>query len=286
MKASTRPLAIAPDTAVDFQLHTTNSDGTWAPEQLIDYLVSEGFGLAAITDHDRLDTIAAVTEMAAQKGLPLLPALEITAAWKGQSTDLLCFGIDPANAALDEVVQTIARRQHENTRGVFENLRQKGITFPEEDALQAVLDAPSSSHLGRLSKLLKKHGHGDHHDVRWHLIREAGGEFSSIDVAPAVDAVHQAGGVCLIAHPGRGGNNLKYDLELLDEFRKTIPIDGIEAHYPQHSPEQTAAFVAYAEQHDLLTSSGSDSHGPDGHLPIKYRAELSRRLLERCGIEV
>ncbi|HTK09276.1 MAG TPA: PHP domain-containing protein, partial [Ktedonobacteraceae bacterium] len=64
------------------------------------------------------------------------------------------------------------------------------------------------------------------------------------------------------------------------------PLDGIEVYYPTHSPELVATYLAYAAQHNLLISAGSDSHGPPGRMPIKYRAELCRDLLERVGIAV
>jgi predicted metal-dependent phosphoesterase TrpH len=78
---------------------------------------------------------------------------------------------------------------------------------------------------------------------------------------------------------------MRYDVNLIDELRQEAPIDGFEAYYPDHTPEQTAMFLDYARKHHLLVSSGSDSHGPEKR-PIKYRAELSRDLLERVGIRV
>jgi phenolic acid decarboxylase len=72
MKPFTFPVVLAADATIDLQMHTTFSDGTWMPEQLIDYLVSEQFGLGAITDHDRVDTAAALQHLAAEKQLPLL----------------------------------------------------------------------------------------------------------------------------------------------------------------------------------------------------------------------
>jgi histidinol phosphatase-like PHP family hydrolase len=60
LNSFTTHLVLAQDAAIDLQLHTIYSDGTWTPEQLVDYLVSERFGLAAITDHDRVDTVASL----------------------------------------------------------------------------------------------------------------------------------------------------------------------------------------------------------------------------------
>jgi predicted metal-dependent phosphoesterase TrpH len=78
---------------------------------------------------------------------------------------------------------------------------------------------------------------------------------------------------------------MTYDVQLLDQFRQEVPIDGLEVYHPLHTPAQTAMYREYAQRHHLLTSAGSDSHGPDKP-PIKYRAELSRGLLERVGIQI
>src|SRR6188474_3052020 len=100
MPLSTAGLTLAPDAAIDLQLHTTYSDGTWTPEALIDHLMAGGFGLAAITDHDRTDHIAALQALAITKGLPLLVATEISTTWRGEMTDVLCFGFNPENSAM------------------------------------------------------------------------------------------------------------------------------------------------------------------------------------------
>ncbi len=95
----------------------------------------------------------------------------------------------------------------------------------------------------------------------------------------------RAGAVCLIAHPGCKDGFVTYNDQMLDKLRQDIPIDGLEVYQPKHSPEQTAMYLQYAQKHHLLISSGSDSHRP-GKPPVKYRAELSRSLLERIGIQV
>ena len=119
----------------------------------------------------------------------------------------------------------------------------------------------------------------------WTLIEAGGVKFATNPIAEVVDAVHISGGVCLIAHPGRGQFWPIFDPALFDAIRGDVPIDGFEAYYPLHSAEQTAMYVDYARQHDLLTSSGSDSHGAN-RKPIKYPAQNSRKLLERLGVQV
>src|SRR5262245_47586045 len=107
MKLSTTDLVLSTDAIVDLQLHTTYSDGNWLPEQLIDHLVSEGFGLAAITDHDRVDTVATLQQLALEKHLPVLVAAEMSASWRGGMTDVLCFGFDASPNTLSDLARNV-----------------------------------------------------------------------------------------------------------------------------------------------------------------------------------
>src|SRR6266581_724321 len=126
LESLTTHLVLAPDAAIDLQMHTIYSDGTWTPEQLIDYLVSERFGLGAITDHDRVDTVASLQQLATREQMPILAAVEMSTSWKGEPTDVLCYGFDPEKNALNDLAQDVLRRQRENTQAVYENLRQQG----------------------------------------------------------------------------------------------------------------------------------------------------------------
>ena len=286
MKLSTDNLVLQAEAPIDLQTHTTNSDGRWTPEQLLDYFVQENFGLAAITDHDRTDNIPAIQELAIQKNIPILVAAEMTTNWRGEMTDVLCFGFDPNHPGLNALTHGVLSRQQENTREVYSNLLRSGYTFPEEaNELAAILETPSARQLHELVLLVKRYGYGNGEPSAGKIIREAGGDFASTDIAQVVDMVHQSGGVVLIAHPGRGDGYVTFNEQLLDQLREEVPIDGFEVYYPLHTPEQTAMFQKYAQRHKLPTSSGSDSHGPEKP-PIKYRAEFSRTLLEQLGIRI
>lgn len=286
MTSWTTDLNLSSDAAVDLQTHTHLSDGQWTPEQLIDHLVSEGFALAAITDHDRVDTAAALQELSHAKNFPLLVAAEMTTTWRDQLTDVLCFGFDLNHNPLNELAQDVLLRQCDNSRQVYENLHTAGH-IPQYDAeeLAGIIQSPGARQPSELVNLVMKHNQGKPDFSPGRTLLNAGFSFETNDIAAVVDAAHRSGAVVLIAHPGRGGEFTLFDAHLLDELRRDIPIDGIEAYYPRHTPEQAARFQAYADQHGLLVSSGSDSHAPE-QPPIKYRADLSRRLLNRLGIEV
>jgi predicted metal-dependent phosphoesterase TrpH len=298
MNLSTTGLILTSDAAIDLHLHTTYSDGTWTPEQLLDYLVGEQFDLVAITDHDRIDTMAAIQQLALEKHLQVLVGVEMSTVWKdelsgidelsGQDnmTDLLCYGFGPPPNALNDIARDLVRRQQENTREVFENIQHKGYTFPQEsDALASLIEQPSPQQPFALADLLKRHGYGTGQPSVGKILLEAGCKLEVNDLSAVVDAAHQSGAVCLIAHPGHKDGFVTYDVQMLDKLRRDIPIDGLEVYQPKHSPEQTTMYLEYAQKNQLLISSGSDSHRPEKP-PIKYRAELSGNLLERVGIQI
>jgi predicted metal-dependent phosphoesterase TrpH len=280
---------ISSDTPIDLQLHTTYSDGRWSAEQLFDYLAQEGFGLVAVTDHDRVDTVASIQHLGAQKHVPVLAAVEISAQWHGKMADVLCFGFDPHDKALRAIADHVRQRQKDNAEEVYEELLRRGYQFPHRKAHLAAT-AGELRVAGDCGTLLIKHGYIKDWLSALELVTDAGYREMKADMVETVEAVHRSGGVALIAHPGRGKLEPEeftfYTPDLLDQVRAEMPLDGIEVYYPTHSPELVATYLAYVQQHDLLMSAGSDSHGPPGRMPIKYRAELCRRLLERVGIQV
>ena len=282
----TTDLTIAPDAPIDLHMHTTYSDGRWPAQELIDYLVNEGFELVAVTDHDRVDTVATIQELAAQKQLPVLAGVEMSTEWHGKMGHVLCYGFDPQQNYLRAITEMVVGRQLDNTYEVYEELRRKGYEFTRQEEVLAAnggkLHRPADN-----GRLLREHGYAPDWQSALQIIREAGFRSIMADMATTVDAAHRSGAVCLIAHPGRNERNFTfYDIALLDQVRAEVPLDGIEVYHPYHSPEMIKAYLEYVRKHNLLLSTGSDSHSIPGRMPIKHRAEISRELLERLGIQV
>lgn len=286
MILSTTNLTLSLDASIDLHMHTTFSDGRWPAERLVDYLISEGFDMVAITDHDRVDTMQAIQEIALQKGLPALVGVEMTTEWHGIMGDVLCYGFDPDNAELRGVADDVVVRQLENTMAVYEELCRKGYEFPRQ--AEVLHESGGELRLPRDNiMLLRAHGYASDWHAGLNILYESGFVSIKADMARTVDAVHRCGGVALIAHPGRRERGFTfYDTELLDKVRAEVPLDGIELIHPSHSPEIIETYKQYARKHALLTSTGSDSHSIPQRMPKKHRAELSRALLERLGIQV
>lgn len=286
MTRLTTNLTLTPDASIDLHMHTTYSDGRWPAQQLIDYLVNAGFDLVAITDHDRVDMVANSQALAAAKNLPVLAGVEMSTEWNGHMGHILCYGFDPENNYLSTVTENVVRLQLENTHAVHDELLRRGYTFPREAEVLAENDGKLRRPADN-GRLLREHGYATDWQTALRMIREAGFHSIMANMAETVEAAHRSGAVCLIAHPGRREHNFTfYDTALLDQLRAEVPIDGIEVYHPYHSPEIIETYLAYVHKHNLLLSTGSDSHNMPGRMPIKHRAEISRQLLERVGIQV
>ena len=289
LQRSTINLTLDPDASIDLHMHTTYSDGRWPAEQLINYLVAESFHLASITDHDRVDTVASIQQLATQQNFPILAGVEVSTEWKskGKMGHVLCYGFDPECSHLKDVTDKVRRHQLEHTHKVYNWLLSGDYKIPHlKEILAAIGDKLSQS---ADNSLLQRLMHV--YKVPWQavlrMLREAGFSSFLADMAETVDAAHRSGAVCLLAHPGRRERGFTfYDTALLDQLRAEIPLDGLEVYHPFHSPEIINTYLEYVRKHNLLLSTGSDSHSLPDRMPIKYRAEISRELLERVGIQV
>ena len=153
-------LTLALDAAIDLHMHTTYSDGRWPAEQLINYLVDEHYDLVSVTDHDRVDMVASIAALAAEKGLPVLPGVEMSTDWNGKMGHVLCYGFDAERNYLTEITEGVVRKQLENTHMVHDELVKRGYTFPREEEVLAEnggkLRRPVDNAL-----LLREHGYDD-----------------------------------------------------------------------------------------------------------------------------
>jgi predicted metal-dependent phosphoesterase TrpH len=270
-------------------MHTTYSDGRWSAEQLFDHLADENFGLVAVTDHDRIESLAHIQQLGKLKQIHVLTGVEISAQWHGMMGDVLCYGFNPQDAALKKLTDQVRLGQKANAEEVYETLLREGYQFPRRAEFLSA-NAGELRVAGDCAQLLIKHGYINDWSTALQKIKDAGYHEIKVDMAETVEIVHRCGGVALIAHPGRGlvqpEEFTYYTPDLLDQVRAEIPLDGIEVYYPTHTAELVESYFAYTQQHDLLASAGADSHGPPGRMPIKYQAELCRPLFEHLGIHV
>lgn len=264
---------------IDLQIHTIYSDGQWQPEELFAYLARERFGLVSITDHDSMEHLSELRTLGDAYRVSVLPGVEMTTNWRGNSAHLLCYAATFRGDALGKMARATVANQLANTQAVYGELIRRGYRFAPQ-TIPPVRPIDNA-------RLLQSHGYAASLDGALRMIADAGYRSISVPLADAVAAAHADGALAILAHPGRGGGEIhRYDLPLLSELLADVPLDGIEARYPTYSDEQVAAYSAFAREHGLLVSAGSDSHGPVQRLPIAYPASVCSELLARCGITV
>jgi predicted metal-dependent phosphoesterase TrpH len=249
---------------IDLHLHTTESDGTHAPKDLVARAAKAGVDVLAVTDHD---TVAGCDEAAtacAARGISFVAGIEVTAVVDGADVHVLGYFINLG----DSTFQAFLRRQREyrmdRVREIVGRLNALGVPLDVDEILAPGL-TDSGKAPGRpwIARALVAGGHvatADEAFKRW-LERGRPG-FVPRRGAPPEDVfarVHSAGGIASLAHPVL----LRHD-EWLPSFA-SAGLDALEAYHSEHDVWTTRRYVEIARRFGLAVSGGSDYHGDDTH---------------------
>ena len=278
---------VRPEEPIDFHMHTRSSDGGWTPEKLVDYLVDHGFRAAAVCDHDTMRSVPEVMEHAANRGLLVVPGIEVTTRWGGRQWHLLVYGVDPTIPRGHGFGALVARQEDDLAAAA-----ERGIAAYEEHGhrLPSLAEVVDGRPLLPVHVLLTaiKDGHASNLQTA-HELMKGYGEAMTVDV-PLEDTVrlaHEAGGTCIVAHPGRDDGAGIMSVEQLDAILAEITLDGLECHYRSYTEDDTERYRNMALERGLLMSAGSDSHAPGFPVnPRPYPAGWVVPFLERLAIDV
>src|SRR5438067_10684532 len=234
--AEARPLA---DRA-DLHLHTTHSDGSYTPAQVVELALRSGLCAIAITDHDTLEGVAPARAAAAGTGLEVIAGVEISSEHDGRELHLLGYFVSTEDAALAQALEELRRRLTERFHEMIELLREQGIPLAETEVL------PAAHALGRrhLAELLVRQGTVS--TVREAFLRylHDGGRAvvpkQLLPVAEAIRRVREAGGVASWAHPPDRCTRTQLS-ELCD-----LGLRAIEVEYPGFRPARVRQLRAWA----------------------------------------
>ncbi|HXF69092.1 MAG TPA: PHP domain-containing protein [Thermoflexus sp.] len=268
---------------LDLHVHTTASDGLWSPAQVVQEALVRGLRYLAITDHET--TRGAIEAIAIARGTPLevIPGVEISVSSPEGEIDLLGYFVDPTHSDLLRLLEGMQAERVERIHAMAERLAQLGMPVPWE----RVLELARGDVLGRphLARAMVEQGYvADEAEAfrRWlgHG-RPAYVPRRPVDPREVLSVIRAAGGVAVLAHPGRSG--LPRNLEGL--WRAGLA--GLEVFHPDHSPDDIARLMAIARTYDLIPTGGSDFHGPgpDGRIllgTMPVPAHTVDRLRERC----
>lgn len=254
---------------VDLHVHTTFSDGTMTPRQMVERARRLGVELLAIADHEVLEGSRAAGPLCREAGIRLLPAVELSCLRGQEYYHLLGYGVDLDNPEL----MALARRNRALMDGISERLVERMSTdYPQlsvGDYADYRYDASRGGWKG-LGYLLDrgvtgalKEGLG-FYGLYGASYQEAGFP----EMAEVAGVIHRAGGRAVLAHPGEvieaHGDAFEEILtQLLGEG-----IDGLECYYPTHTPQIQDICLRLCRERELLITTGSDCHGAFGHTDV------------------
>jgi 3',5'-nucleoside bisphosphate phosphatase len=260
---------------VDLHCHSNVSDGLLLPADVAARAKANGVDVWALTDHDEVSGVAAARQAATELGMRYIAGVEISVTWAGQTVHIVGLRIDETNPDLVQGLAATRNGRERRARDIAAALDKIGIRGAYEGALKHVgnPDLMSRTHFARF---LVESGHcADTKEVFRDYLCEGKPGFVPhrwATLPQAVGWIRAAGGVAVIAHPGRYQYSELEFGALFDEF-KQLGGSAIEVTTGSHTPDQYEEYARVAKRFGFLASIGSDFHGPGesridlGHLP-------------------
>jgi predicted metal-dependent phosphoesterase TrpH len=250
--------------SIDLHSHSHRSDGALSPTALMQRASLRAVSVIALTDHDTVDGADEASDAAREHGILFVPGVEISVTWSGRTLHVVGLGIDPGNAGLQSGLRTVRAGRLQRARGIASRLQALGIRDTLDGALglAANPEMVSRTHFARylvatghckdLGSAFRRYlGEGKPAHVRhaWACLPDA------------IAWINGAGGVAVLAHPGRYGLRRARQRALFEEFRALGGV-AVEVVTGSHSEEQMKLAAHLAVECGLLASAGSDFHSP------------------------
>lgn len=249
---------------VDLHCHSTISDGVLKPAEVAAHARRAGVDVWALTDHDEISGVAAARQAALALGMQFVAGVEISITWAGQTVHIVGLQIDETHPALVQGLLQTRSGRDTRAREISRQLALAGIPDAYEGALNYVAnpDLMSRTHFARyiveigkcanIPEVFRKYlseGKPGYVEHRWGTLAEA------------VGWIRAAGGLAVIAHPGRYRFSDTAQGVLFDEFKQLGGV-AIEVVTGSHTPDQYAEYARLANDYGFLASRGTDFHAP------------------------
>ena len=248
----------------DLHTHSTASDGTLTPTELVRRAAASGISVLALTDHDEVAGLCEASTAAASVGIAFVPGIELSVTWGHQTVHIVGLGIDATTTSLQSGIQRLAAFRQWRAEEIARRLASKGIGGALEGAQRyAKGDILSRTHFAHF---LVEQGHA--RDLRQvfkrFLVRNkpgfVPGEWASME--EALGWIRDAGGLAVIAHPARYKISATRLRQLLGEFLELGGI-ALEVVSGSHSRDDMLSMANLGRRFELAASVGSDYHGPE-----------------------
>ncbi len=245
---------------IDLHVHTTASDGTLSPAQVVSLASEQGLQAIAITDHDTVSGYAQAAEAAAELGLEVIPGIEVSTKWEGP-IHILGYFIDPDSPQLVHTLQGLVEDRDARNEKMAALMATDGLSVSYEDMKVRFGPVIGRPHFGRI---LVELGLASSVSDAFDRYIEKGQKYymprSFLSLEESISLIRGAGGIAVLAHPFQYRRD---DAGLRELIRRGISLgmEGMECRYSGYSPVQTAYLEALAEEYGLLKTGGSDFHG-------------------------
>lgn len=246
----------------DLHVHSTRSDGTLSPRELMELAHERGLWGIALTDHDTVDGIAQARERALELGVEFIPGIELSASLYGNDVHILGYFIDEKDEEFQRELEELKKSRDERNLKILEKLKKYKINItPEELDAEAGGEIRSKLHIANL--IIKKGFAYSKAEAFVSYLGKHGVAYegrSGFTPQKAVELLKKNGALAVLAHPKLYSKSLK-EVETLVVSLKKIGLDGIESEYPIFLEEDRENYRRLAEKYDLFISGGSDFHG-------------------------
>jgi predicted metal-dependent phosphoesterase TrpH len=271
----------------DLQSHSTHSDGALPAAEVVQRAAEAGVEVLALSDHDTVSGVSEAIAAGERHGVRVVPAVEISAVDEGspvpRELHILGYGIAHAEPELTERLAEFLADREQRTLRMAAGLREAGFELDEDQIreriaagqpigrphlAEAVLGAPANA-----ARLAEENIDDVGSLIRGYLIegRPAFRLRETPTVAQAVQAIHDAGGVAIWAHPFWDIEDPQEVLATIDRFN-SLGINGVEAFYITHTREQTVLLAERCAELGMLTTGSADYHGPENRLFNRFLA--------------
>ena len=249
---------------IDLHTHSSVSDGTDAPGELVRKALAAGLDVVALTDHDTFDGSDEAAAEGERLGLGVVGGMELSCSRLGNSVHVLAYGADPASPALAAEMARVRDGRLGRLAGVLRKLAELGVPVSEAEVMVQVGNSPS---VGRphIADALIAAGHVRDRQEAFDRFLADGGPAHvhryTIEVDRGIDLVHEAGGLAVIAHPWGRGREQLLPASVLQGLVRDHKLDGLEVDHQDHDSDIRRRLRALADNLGLLATGSSDYHG-------------------------
>ncbi|MGZ4112997.1 MAG: PHP domain-containing protein [Tumebacillaceae bacterium] len=241
----------------DLHAHTTASDGTFRPRELVELAKQKGLAAIAVTDHDTTGGLQEAQLAGQELGVEVVPGIELSTEFEGKEVHVLGYFYDPDNEELRELTRKMRDDRVHRMDKMIVKLHEAGVEITREEVVaEAQGGAIGRPHIARV--LIRKGYVADIPEAfSKYLASGRPGYVERMKLKPeeAVDVIKRAGGVPVVAHPGL------FDKDYLFDTLVPLGLVGLEAYHPDHSDDKRRHYEALAKHHGLIATGGSDFHG-------------------------